>query len=146
MTTREKRTRKSTGNSQEEEVIRVHQEDDEISDISKESTIKPKKKKPKTRNNVSVTIECITKLDKESVKRLQQQRETLNAQGIADRYPIQNSISPKLFDTVALFLHLNKTIGRMYDMTKEEDIQEFAAYLQEHEKTVMNLLVQHFIT
>ena len=30
-------------------------------------------------------------------------------------------------------------------MTKEEDIQEFAAYLQEHEKTVMNLLVQHFI-
>ena len=91
MTTREKRTRKSTGNSQEEEVIRVQQEDDEISDISKESTIKPKKKKPKTRNNVSVTIECITKLDKESVKRLQQQRETLNAQGIADRYPIQKS-------------------------------------------------------
>ena len=30
-------------------------------------------------------------------------------------------------------------------MTKEEDIQQFAAYLQEHEKTVMNLLVQHFI-
>ena len=92
--TREKRTRKSAGNAQEEEVIRVHQNDDEISDISKESTIRPKKKKPKTRNNVSVTIECITKLDKESVKRLQQHRETLNAQGIADSYPIQNSYEP----------------------------------------------------
>ena len=143
--TREKRARRIAGDAQEEEVVRVHQRDDEISDISKESTIKPKKKKPKTRNNVSVTIECITKLDKESVKKLQQQRETLSAQGIAENYPIQNSISPKLFDTVALFLHLNKTIEKMYDMTKEEDVKKFAVYLQENEKTVVNLLVQHFI-
>ena len=88
-------------------------------EISKESTYLPRKKKQKTRNNVSVTIECITKLDRESVKKLQSQRETLLAQGIADRYPIQNSISTKLYDTVALFLLLNKTIDTVYDMENE---------------------------
>ena len=39
----------------------------------------------------------------------------------------------------------NKTIEKMYDMTKEEDVKKFAVYLQENEKTVVNLLVQHFI-
>ena len=44
----------------------------------------------------SVTIEVIMKLDKESVQKLQRQRETLIAQGIDGRYPFQNSMSPKL--------------------------------------------------
>ena len=101
--TKEKRTRKGVDETKEE-AIWVHQKDDEISEISAESTIIPKKKRQKTRNNASVTIEVITKLDKESVRRLQQQRETLLAQGVEKHYPLQNSISTKLFDTVALFL------------------------------------------
>jgi len=142
--TKEKRTRKGV-NETREEIIRVQQRDDEISEISAESTILPKKKRQKTRNNVSVTIEVITKLDKESVRKLQQQRETLLAQGIEKHYPLQNSISTKLFDTVALFLLLNKKIDTVYDMECEEDLKKFAKYLEENEKTVMNLMVQNFI-
>ena len=139
MTSNEKkRTRGTEGNEAREEVIQVQQRDDEISKISKESTYQPKKKKQKTRNNVSVTIECITKLDRDSAKKLQQQRETLLAQGIANYYPLQNSISTKLFDTVALFLLLNKTIDTVYDMENEEDLKKFATYLKENERTVMN--------
>ena len=68
--TREKRTRSSEEEEAKEEIIQVQQRDDEISEISKESTYLPRKKKQKTRNNVSVTIECITKLDRDSVKKL----------------------------------------------------------------------------
>jgi len=50
---------------------------DNISKLSKETTIIPKKRSTTTRNNVSVTIEVITKLDKESIQKLQRQRETL---------------------------------------------------------------------
>ena len=72
-------------------------------------------------------------MDKESVRKLQQQRETLLAQGIEKHYPLQNSISTKLFDidTVALFLLLNKTIDTVYDMENEEDLKKFAKYLEE---------------
>lgn len=35
-----------------------------------------------------------------------------------------SSISTKLFDTIALFLTLNKTIDTVYDMNKEEDLQQ----------------------
>ena len=70
---------------------------------------------------------------------------TLLAQGIEKHYPLQNSISTKLFDTVALFLLLNKKIDTVYDMECEEDLKKFAKYLEENEKTVMNLMVQNFI-
>ena len=50
-----------------------------------------------------------------------QQRETLLAQGIANCYPLQNSIITKLFDTVALFLLLNETIDTVYDMENKRN-------------------------
>ena len=81
---------------------------DDISEISKESTCLPKRKRAKTRDNVSVTIEVMTRLDKENVQKLQRQRETLIAQGISESYPLQNSISPKLYDTIGQFLLLMK--------------------------------------
>ena len=114
---------------------------DDISEISKESTYLPKKKRTKTRNNVSVTIEVMTRLDKENVQKLQRQRETLIAQGISESYPLQNSISPKLYDTIGQLLLLQDATDVEYDMEKENDIQKFAQYLQKNEKTVLELLV-----
>ena len=75
---------------------------DTISEISKESTYAPRKKRTKTRNNVSVTIEVMTRLDKENAQKLQRQRETLIAQGVSDSYPFQSSISPMAF-VICLF-------------------------------------------
>ena len=118
---------------------------DDISEISKESTYLPKKKRTKTRNNVSVTIEVMTRLDKENVQKLQRQRETLIAQGISESYPLQNSISPKLYDTIGQLLLLQDATDVEYDMEKENDIQKFAQYLQKNEKTVLELLVQQYI-
>ena len=106
---------------------------DDISEISKESTCLPKKKRTKTRNNVSVTIEVMTRLDKENVQKLQRQRETLIAQGISESYPLQNSISPKLYDTIGQFLLLQDATDIEYDMEKENDIQKFAQRLQKSE-------------
>merc|ERR1711871_333071 len=103
---------------------------DTISEISKESTYLPRKKRTKTRNNVSVTIEVMTRLDKENVQKLQRQRETLIAQGISDSYPFQNSISPKLYDTIGQFLLLQEATDVEYDMEREHDVQRFAQFLE----------------
>ena len=92
---------------------------DIMSEISQESTL-PKKKRPKTRNSVSVTIEVMTKLDKDNIQKLQRQRETLIAQGISKSYPFQNSISPKLYDTIGQFLLLQEATDIEYDMEKEQ--------------------------
>ena len=117
---------------------------DIMSEISQESTL-PKKKRPKTRNNVSVTIEVMTKLDKDNIQKLQRQRETLLAQGIAKNYPFQNSISPKLYDTIGQFLLLQEATDIEYDMEREHDVQRFAQFLEKNEKTVLDLLVQQYI-
>ena len=117
---------------------------DDVSDVSKGSTPTPKKKRAKTRNNASVTIEVevITKLDKDNVQKLQRQRETLVAQGISGNYPLQNSTSPKLYDTIAQLLLLSDATEVEYDMDKEEDVKRFVVFLQKNEKIVVDLLVQ----
>ena len=115
---------------------------DDISEISKESTCLPKRKRTKTRDNVSVTIEVMTRLDKENVQKLQRQRETLIAQGISESYPLQNSISPKLCDTIGQFLLLQDATDIEYDMEKENDMQKFAQHLQKNEKTALELLAR----
>ena len=91
-----------------------------------------------------MTIEVMTRLDKENVQKLQRQRETLIAQGISDSYPFQNSISPKLYDTIGQFLLLQEATDVEYDMEKETDMKKFAQYLERNEKTVLDLLVQTY--
>ena len=83
---------------------------------------------------VSVTIEVITKLDKDSVQRLQRQRETLIAQNISDRYPFQNSIFLNFYDTVAQLLLLNDTIEKEYTMEDDNDMTSFANYTRMYEQ------------
>ena len=118
---------------------------DDISEISKESTRLPKKKRAKARNNVSVTIEVMTRLDKENVQKLQRQRETLIAQGVSESYPLQNSISPKLCDAIGQLLLLQDATDVEHDMEKENDMQKFAQRLQKSEKAALESLAQQRI-
>ena len=115
---------------------------DDISETSKESTCLPKKKRTKARGDASVAIEAMTRLDKESVQKLQRRRETLIAQGVSESYPLQNSISPKLCDAVGRLLLLQDATDVERDMEKESDTQKFAQRLQKSEKTALELLAQ----
>ena len=90
--TKTERERRVEIAEEKEETPKIPNDMDAISDISKETTIILRKKKQKTRKNVSVTIEVITKLDKVSIQKLQQQRETFITQNIAASWAIRVSL------------------------------------------------------
>ena len=118
---------------------------DDVSEISKESMKEPKRRKTKTRDDASATIEVIAKLDKESIQKLQRQRETLIAQGASKSYPLQNSVSPKLYDAIGQLSLLNGATDEEFDMEKEQELKRFAQRLEKSEKAALELLAQQRI-
>ena len=89
-----------------------------------------------------MTIEATTKLDKEKAQKLQRQRETLIAQGASKSYPLQSSVSPKLYDAIGQLLLLSGATDEEFDMEKEQELKRFAQRLEKSEKAVLELLAQ----
>ena len=123
-----------------------NQHEDNISDVSKESTHAPREKRAKTRSNVSVTIEATTKLDKEKAQKLQRQRETLIAQGASKTksYALRSKQRfPKaLWRNWSTRLSLlNGATDEEFDMEKEQELKRFVQYLVKSEKVVLELTV-----
>ena len=52
---------------------------------------------------------------------------------LSENYPLQNSISTKLYDTIGQFLLLNEATDIEFDMEKEHELKRFAQLLEINE-------------